>query len=58
MNGETEAHPAVDFQHDKGPWISDLKPGHEFTGFHVARNPRLDPFRDVSEGKYMQYRGS
>jgi len=39
---------------DKGPWVSDLKAGMDFVGFYVARNPRLDPFRDPTRGKYLR----
>jgi 3'-5' exoribonuclease len=38
----------------KGPWVSDLKPGQEFIGFYVARNPRLVPYRDPSNGHYLR----
>jgi 3'-5' exoribonuclease len=51
--GHNNSHPA-DTQHDKGPWVSELEPGDEFIGFYVARNPRLDPFRDPTKGKYMR----
>ncbi|MBM3122101.1 MAG: HD domain-containing protein [Chloroflexi bacterium] len=54
MDGSPPNHPPVDFQEDKGPWVSDLAPGNEFIGFYVARNPRLDPFRDPAKGKYMR----
>lgn len=46
--------PPIDIHPDKGPWISELKPGEGFIGFYVARNPRLDPFRDPSKGNYMR----
>ena len=39
---------------DKGPWVADLQLGMEFIGFYVARNPRLDSFRDPSRGKYLR----
>jgi len=39
---------------EKGPWITQIQPGDTFIGFYVARNPRLDPFRDPSKGKYMR----
>lgn len=39
---------------DKGPWVSELTPGQEFIGFYLARNPRLDPFRDPSRGRYLR----
>jgi 3'-5' exoribonuclease len=54
MDGETKQHAPVDLQQDKGPWVSSLQPGDEFIGFYVARNPRLDPFRDATKGKYMR----
>jgi len=38
----------------KGPWVADLKPDSEFIGYYVARNPRLDPFRDPTRGKYLR----
>lgn len=39
---------------EKGPWVADLEEGMEFIGYYVARNPRLDPFRDPGRGKYMR----
>ncbi len=45
---------AAEIQEVKGPWVSDIQPGDEFIGVYVARNPRLDPFRDPSKGKYMR----
>lgn len=54
MDGCPTQHPPVDFQEEKGPWVSKLEPGVEFIGFYVARNPRLDPFRDSAKGKYMR----
>ncbi len=39
---------------DKGPWVADLEEGVEFVGYYVARNPRLDPFRDPGRGKYLR----
>jgi 3'-5' exoribonuclease len=54
MDGGPTQHPPVDFQEEKGPSISELEPGVEFIGFYVARNPRLDPFRDPAKGKYMR----
>ncbi len=39
---------------EKGPWITQIQPCDTFIGFYVARNPRLDPFRDPSKGKYMR----
>jgi 3'-5' exoribonuclease len=39
---------------DKGPWVNDLQLGMEFIGFYIVRNPRLDPFRDPSRGKYLR----
>lgn len=42
---------AAEVQEVKGPWVSDIQPGDEFIGFYVARNPRLDPYRDPSKGK-------
>lgn len=54
MDGGPTRHPPVDFQEDKGPWVSELEPGDEFIGFYVARNPRLDPFRDPAKGEYMR----
>ena len=39
---------------DKGPWVADFEEGMEFIGFYVARNPRLDPFRDPARGKYLR----
>ncbi len=38
----------------KGPWVADLKPDLEFIGYYVVRNPRLDPFRDPTRGKYLR----
>ena len=54
MDGEQQHDPPVDLQEEKGPWVSELEPGNEFIGFYVARNPRLDPFRDPTKGKYMR----
>ena len=54
MDGGQQLHPPVDLREEKGPWVSELEPGHEFIGFYVARNPRLDPFRDPTKGKYMR----
>jgi 3'-5' exoribonuclease len=45
---------AADVRELKGPWVSDIQPGDEFIGFYVARNPRLDPYRDPSKGKFMR----
>jgi 3'-5' exoribonuclease len=45
---------AAEVREEKGPWVSDIQPGDEFIGFYVARNPRLDPYRDPSKGKYMR----
>ena len=42
---------ANEAQEVKGPWVSDIQPGDEFIGFYVARNPRLNPYRDPSKGK-------
>lgn len=39
---------------DKGPWVADLEEGMEIVGYYVARNPRLDPFRDPGRGKYLR----
>jgi len=39
---------------DKGPWVVDLQLGMEFIGYYVARNPRLDSFRDACRGKYLR----
>jgi len=39
---------------DKGPFVSDLQEGMGFIGYYVARNPRLDPFRDPSRGRYLR----
>jgi 3'-5' exoribonuclease len=47
------AKPGIE-KHDKGPWVVDLQLGMEFIGFYVARNPRLDSFRDPSRGKYLR----
>ena len=44
----------VDTHGDKGPWVCEIEPSDEFIGFYVARNPRLDPFRDPTKGKYMR----
>jgi len=38
----------------KGAWVQDIKIGDQFIGFYVARNPRLDPYRDPSKGKYLR----
>lgn len=54
MDGGNNNPLPVDTQDDKGPWVSELEPGDEFIGFYVARNPRLDPFRDPTKGKYMR----
>ncbi|TFH35993.1 MAG: HD domain-containing protein [Anaerolineales bacterium] len=54
MDGGPKCHAPVDFQEEKGPWVSELGPGQEFIGFYVARNPRLEPFRDPTKGKYMR----
>jgi hypothetical protein len=35
----------------KGLWVKDIKVGDQFIGFYVARNPRLDPYRDPAKGK-------
>ena len=40
--------------HSKGPWIDEIDVGDQFIGFYVARNPRLDPYRDPSKGKYLR----
>jgi len=39
---------------DKGPFVTDLQEGMEFIGYYISRNPRLDPFRDPSRGKYLR----
>ena len=39
---------------EQGPYLAELKPSEEFVGFYLARNPRLDPFRDPAKGKYMR----
>lgn len=39
---------------DQGPLLAELEAGQEFIGFYLARNPRLDPFRDPTKGKYMR----
>lgn len=39
---------------EQGPFLAELEPGKEFVGFYLARNPRLDPFRDPTKGKYMR----
>jgi len=39
---------------DKGPFVIDLQEGMEFIGYYVARNPRLNPFRDPSRGKFLR----
>jgi 3'-5' exoribonuclease len=39
---------------DQGPLLAELGAGQEFVGFFLARNPRLDPFRDPSKGKYLR----
>jgi 3'-5' exoribonuclease len=44
----------AEVREEKGPCVSDIQPGDEFIGFYVARNPRLDPYRDPSKGKYMR----
>jgi 3'-5' exoribonuclease len=38
----------------KGLWVKDIKVGDQFIGFYVARNPRLDPYRDPAKGKYLR----
>jgi len=50
-----KASVAAEVQEVKGPWVSDIQPGDEFIGFYVARNPRLNPYRDPSKGKYMRF---
>jgi len=47
------AKPGVE-KPDKGPWVVDLQLGMEFIGYYVARNPRLDSFRDACRGKYLR----
>ncbi len=39
---------------DKGPWVAELEEGRAFIGYYIARNPRLDSFRDPARGKYLQ----
>jgi len=39
---------------EKGPFVTDLLEGMEFIGYYISRNPRLDPFRDPSRGKYLR----
>ena len=39
---------------EKGPWVADIKPGDGFIGIYIARNPRLNPFRDPAKGNYMR----
>lgn len=54
MDAVHETQPAAGLDREKGPWISELEPGSDFIGFYVARNPRHDPFRDPTKGKYMR----
>lgn len=39
---------------DKGPKILDLKEGQHLVGFYLARDPRLETFRDPSRGTYLR----
>ncbi len=39
---------------DKGPFVSDLKAGDHFVGFYVARDLRLEAFRDPGRGHYLR----
>ncbi len=39
---------------EKGPLVVDIKPGDSFIGIYIARNPRLNPYRDPSKGNYMR----
>jgi 3'-5' exoribonuclease len=41
-------------QPEKGPWIADLEAGQRFIGYYLARNARLEPFRDPTRGKYLR----
>jgi len=38
----------------KGPFVVDLQEGMEFIGYYIGRNPRLNPFRDPSRGKFLR----
>lgn len=38
----------------KGPFVAELEEGMTFIGYFIARNPRLDPFRDPARGKYLR----
>lgn len=39
---------------DKGPWVLELEDGEQFIGFYLARDPRLESFRDPSRGSYLR----
>ncbi len=38
----------------KGPFVSDLKAGDHFVGFFIARDLRLEAFRDPGRGHYLR----
>jgi 3'-5' exoribonuclease len=47
MMPETSLHP------EKGPFLREIKPDDQFTGFYVLRSKQLEPFRDPSRGYFL-----
>jgi 3'-5' exoribonuclease len=38
---------------NKGPFVSDLRPGDRVTGFFLVRQKQLEPFRDRTKGEFL-----